>query len=89
MSVYQELGALNNGRIKIIKPKFISRFISHFIGCMFGRYSSDAEGLILANQGETLQDYLTQIPNPTFTPDEDNIIPILEIEPTNSRSPHH
>lgn len=53
-------------------------FIHYAIGCMFGRYSLDKEGLILANQGETLEDYLKQIPNPTFAPDKDNIIPILD-----------
>src|SRR5690606_24113432 len=37
-------------------------------------------GLILANQGETLQDFLKQVPNPSFMPDEDNIIPVLEDE---------
>ena len=55
-------------------------FISYAVGCMFGRYSLDSPGLILANQGETLTDYLTCIPNPTFTPDADNVIPILEGE---------
>ncbi|MCP4154392.1 MAG: BREX-1 system adenine-specific DNA-methyltransferase PglX, partial [bacterium] len=53
-------------------------FISYAVGCMFGRYSLDKPGLILANQGDTLRDYLTQIPEPTFFPDEDNVIPILE-----------
>ena len=53
-------------------------FISYTLGCMFGRYSLDKPGLILANQGETLQDYLRQVPEPTFTPDEDNAIPILD-----------
>ncbi|MCF6240936.1 MAG: BREX-1 system adenine-specific DNA-methyltransferase PglX [Bacteroidales bacterium] len=52
-------------------------FLSYAVGCMFGRYSLDAPGLILANQGETLADYLARVPNPTFTPDEDNVIPIL------------
>lgn len=56
----------------------IKEFISYSVGCMFGRYSLDKEGLILANQGETLQDYLKQIPNPTFPPTETNVIPILE-----------
>ncbi|MEL7358174.1 MAG: BREX-1 system adenine-specific DNA-methyltransferase PglX [Cyanobacteria bacterium J06560_6] len=55
-------------------------FISYAVGCMFGRYSLDAPGLILANQGETLTDYLTRIPTPTFTPDADNVIPILDGE---------
>jgi type II restriction/modification system DNA methylase subunit YeeA len=45
---------------------------------MFGRYSLDKPGLILADQGETLQDYLRQVPDPSFTPDEDNVLPILD-----------
>ncbi len=53
-------------------------FISYSVGCMFGRYSIDKPGLILANAGETIQDYLSQIPNPTFPADEDNVIPILD-----------
>jgi len=56
----------------------MKEFISYSVGCMFGRYSLDKPGLILANQGETLQDYLRQIPDPTYTPDEDNAIPILD-----------
>ena len=58
----------------------MKEFISYAVGCMFGRYSLDKPGLILANQGETLQDYLRQVPNPTFTPDEDNVLPILDGE---------
>lgn len=54
--------------------------ISYAVGCMFGRYSLDKRGLVLANQGETIKDYLRQVPNPTFLPDEDNVIPILEGE---------
>lgn len=41
-------------------------FISYAVGCMFGRYSLDQPGLILANQGETVKDYYAKIPNPTF-----------------------
>ncbi len=33
-------------------------FISYAVGCMFGRYSLDKPGLILANQGQTLADYI-------------------------------
>ena len=54
--------------------------ISYAVGCMFGRYSLDKPGLVLANQGETLEDYLRQVPNPSFMPDKDNVIPILEGE---------
>ncbi len=53
-------------------------FISYAVGCMFGRYSLDKPGLILANQGETLDDYLRQVPQPRITPDADNVIPLLD-----------
>jgi hypothetical protein len=53
-------------------------FISYAVGCMFGRYSLDQPGLVLANQGETLEDYLRQVPQPRFMPDEDNVIPLLD-----------
>jgi hypothetical protein len=51
---------------------------SYALGCMFGRYSLDAPGLILADLGATLQDYLATIPTPTFAPDADNVIPIVD-----------
>ncbi|WP_084386822.1 BREX-1 system adenine-specific DNA-methyltransferase PglX [Castellaniella caeni] len=53
-------------------------FISYAVGCMLGRYSLDKPGLILANQGEPLADYLKQVPQPSFTPDKDNVIPMLD-----------
>lgn len=53
-------------------------FVSYAVGCMFGRYSLDAPGLILANQGEGVEDYGARIPNPTFEPDADNVIPVLD-----------
>ncbi len=52
--------------------------LSYAIGCMFGRYSLDEPGLILADQGATLKDYLVKIPAPTFMPDADNVIPIVD-----------
>tara|TARA_B100001179_G_scaffold229746_1_gene216020 strand:- start:41 stop:3556 length:3516 start_codon:yes stop_codon:yes gene_type:complete len=52
--------------------------ISYAVGCMFGRYSLDKPGLILANQGDTIKQYLEQIPEPSFTPDKNNVIPILD-----------
>ena len=45
---------------------------------MIGRYSIDKPGLILANQGETIEDYRKQIPEPTFEADDDNVIPFLD-----------
>ncbi len=56
----------------------MKEFISYAVGCMFGRYALDKPGLILANQGDIIEEYLRQIPDPTFPADEDNVIPILD-----------
>jgi len=56
----------------------IAEFLHYAVGCMFGRYSIDAPGLVLANQGERVEDYLAKVPLPTFMPDKDNVIPILD-----------
>lgn len=52
----------------------IKSFISYFVGCMFGRYSIDREGIIYAG-GEWDDSQYT-----SFTPDKDNIILITEDE---------
>lgn len=36
----------------------VKEFISYSVGCMMGRYSPEKPGLILADQGSTLDDYL-------------------------------
>jgi hypothetical protein len=59
------------------RVQLIADLVSYAIGCMFGRYSLDEPGLILADQGATVQDYLTKVPSPTFPPDKDNVIPIV------------
>ncbi len=61
-----------------LRADTMAEFLSYAVGCMFGRYSLDEPGLILANQGETLADYLARVPAPTFMPDEDNVIPVLD-----------
>lgn len=52
--------------------------VSFAVGCMLGRYSLDEQGLILANQGESLADYLARVPQPSFPADDDNVIPVLD-----------
>ena len=52
--------------------------IFYAVGCMFGRYSLDEPGLILASQGETIQDYVARVPEPAFAPDGDNVIPVTQ-----------
>lgn len=54
--------------------KDIKSLISYAVGCMFGRYSLDEEGLIYAG-GEWDESRYT-----TFIPDKDNIIPITDEE---------
>ena len=71
---------LSDEEIEIDLKETINSFLSFFAGNLFGRFSLGAKGIVLANQGETLQDFLKQVPNPNFMPDEDNIIPVLEGE---------
>lgn len=58
----------------------VKEFISYSVGCMFGRYSLDSPGLILANQGETIEDYLGKVSDSFFMPDSDNVIPIMAVD---------
>ncbi|WP_292826750.1 BREX-1 system adenine-specific DNA-methyltransferase PglX [Microbacterium sp.] len=52
--------------------------VSYAVGCMFGRYSLDEPGVILADQGSTVQEFLTKVPSQSFMPDQDNVIPIVD-----------
>jgi type II restriction/modification system DNA methylase subunit YeeA len=64
----------------LILADTLREFVSYAVGCIFGRYSLDKEGLILSNQGDTLENYLGKIPEPTFKPDDDNVIPIMDVD---------
>lgn len=58
----------------------VRSLISYAVGCMFGRFSLDRPGLVLANQGDGLGEYLAQVPHPRYMPDEDGILPITDDE---------
>lgn len=62
----------------------MAAFLSYAVGCMMGRYSLRQPGLILANAGDTLREFLEKVGKPlaelTFAPDEDGIIPVLDGE---------
>ncbi len=65
------------------EKELVMQFISYAVGCMFGRYSIDKEGLILANQGEGIDDFFEKAGSKEtlrFIPDEDGIIPVLDAE---------
>jgi len=72
----------NNKTEEELEPLLLAdtmkEFISYAVGCMFGRYSIEKPGLVLANQGETIEDYLRQVPNSAFPADKDNVIPLLD-----------
>jgi len=66
------------------RRKDVVAFLSYSIGCMMGRYSLEQPGLILADAGDTVENYLKKVGKPldqiSFPPDEDAIIPVLEGE---------
>jgi hypothetical protein len=80
ITILQEESKIENQILTIDSQTVLLQFISYSIGCIFGRYSVDQKGLILANQGDGLQEFIRQISSPTFMPDEDNIIPVLDDE---------
>ena len=58
----------------LTKQDVMKSFISYAVGCMFGRYSLDINGLAYAGGNWNAEKYKT------FIPDEDNIIPITDDE---------
>ncbi|MEG0455313.1 MAG: BREX-1 system adenine-specific DNA-methyltransferase PglX, partial [Bacteroides sp.] len=58
----------------------IKSLISYGVGCLFGRYSVDKPGLILADQGSAAEDFREKLPNASFSIDEDGILPVLDGE---------
>lgn len=87
ITILQDETRIENGKLVFDAREVFAQFISYAVGCMFGRYSLEKEGLILANQGESIEDYYKKVhplgPPPageSFLPDEDNIIPILDDE---------
>ena len=71
-----------NNYVRTKRDEIVS-LISYAVGCMLGRYSLDVDGLVLANQGDTVAEYLAKMPDPehvTFMPDEDNVLPITDDE---------
>ncbi len=62
----------------------IKELLSYATGCMMGRYSLDHPGLILANAGDTVENYVAKVGKSSdavaFQPDRDGIIPVLDGE---------
>ena len=66
------------------RRKDVAAFLSYAVGCMMGRYSLDKPSLVLADSGDTLEDYLAKVERPlgelSFVPDEDAVVPVLDGE---------
>lgn len=58
----------------------IEEFVSYSVGCMMGRYALEKQGLVLAGQESTIDEYLKQVPITSFMPDVDNVIPMIDFE---------
>lgn len=63
-----------------LREDTVAEFLHYAVGCMFGRHSLDAPGLVLANQAEGVEEYLARVPEPSFAPDRDNVIPVLDAD---------
>jgi hypothetical protein len=66
--------SMAGSRYALTKQDAIKSFISYAVGCMFGRYSLDVEGLAYAGGEWDSEKYRT------FVPDKDNILPICDDE---------
>lgn len=78
-----EITILQKGEISIEdnqivwhKDVIIKQFISWMVGCFMGRYSADKPGLIIASQGQKVEDL--DLPAMTLEIDDDGIIPIVQ-----------
>jgi len=86
ITILKDETSIENGELVFRESEIMAQFISYAVGCMFGRYSLDKPGLILANQGESLEDYVKKVydaekpPSGVWGIDDDNVIPILDNE---------
>ena len=71
---------IENGELKWNADVVMKQLISYAVGCMMGRYSIDKPGLILANQGDSLEQFNKQVPDSRFEPDDDGIIPLMSAQ---------
>ena len=70
--------SISNNKIIWNKGVIIKQFISWMVGCFMGRYSVDKSGLIIASQGQKVEDL--DLPVHTLEIDDDGIIPVIQEE---------
>ena len=82
-----EITILQQGEISIKNNQIVwhpdvimKQLISYAVGCMMGRYSIDKPGLILANQGDGIEQFNKLVPNSRFEVDDDGIVPLMSAQ---------
>jgi len=70
--------ARRENRIEFDESVLARQFVSYGVGCLMGRYSVEQDGLILADAGAALDDFLAKVPNARFLPDPDGILPLTD-----------
>lgn len=75
VTILKEESEIKDNKLVFKKEIIIKQFLSYVVGCIFGRYNPEKEGLILANQGQTIKDFNI---HSKFKPDQDNIVPITD-----------
>lgn len=58
------------------KKSVAADLVSFGVGCILGRYSLDVPGLVLADQGASVRDYLERVPDPSFAPAASAAVPL-------------
>lgn len=72
ITILKQESKIVDGELVFQADEIMKQFVSYGVGCMFGRYSLDQEGLVVANMNQ-------EIPTSTiFEIDDDNVIPVLE-----------
>jgi len=72
ITILKNEAKIEDGELVFQADEIMKQFISYGVGVMFGRYSLDSDGLLIANMGQ-------EVPtDTTFEIDDDNVIPVLE-----------
>ena len=84
ITILKSESRIENGELIFNADEIARQFISYAVGCMFGRYALDREGLVVANMDQEIPKELDSRLHGNderyFAIDDDNIIPVLEEE---------
>ena len=72
--------SIEDNELKWHKDVLMKQLISYAVGCMMGRYSIDKPGLILANQGDGIEQYNELVQSNRFEVDDDGIVPLMSAQ---------